>query len=34
MYSANFSGTGTRTNSATSASQRFTTLSGGVYYMF
>jgi hypothetical protein len=41
MYSATFSGTGTRedstgvfTGSATSSSQRFTTLSGGLYYMF
>lgn len=34
MYSSNFSGTGTRAQSATSASQRITTLSGGVYYMF
>jgi hypothetical protein len=34
MYATNFSGTGTRTESATSSSQRFTTLSGGLYYMF
>lgn len=34
MFSTNFSGTGTRAESATSASQRYTTLSGGVFYMF
>jgi hypothetical protein len=34
MYSATFSGDGTRDNAATSSSQRFTTLSGGLYYMF
>lgn len=34
LFSTNFSGTGTRTESASSASQRFTTLSGGVFYMF
>ncbi len=41
MYSASFSGAGTRedvsgsfTGTATSSSQRFTTLSAGLYYMF
>lgn len=34
MYSSNFSGTGTRAESATSSSHRYTTLSGGLYYMF
>lgn len=34
MYSSNFSGTGTRAEPATSSSHRFTTLSGGLYYMF
>lgn len=34
MYSSSFSGTGTRAESASSTSQRFTTLSGGLYYMF
>ena len=34
MYSANFSGRGGRTAPASSASQRYTTLSGGLYYLF
>ncbi len=34
MYASNFSGNGTRTESATSASHRYTTLSGGIFYMF
>jgi hypothetical protein len=34
MYSSTFSGTGTRAESASSASQRFTTLTGGIFYMF
>jgi hypothetical protein len=34
MYSSNFSGSGSRDVSASSASQTFTTLSGGIYYMF
>lgn len=34
MYSTTFSGTGTRIESASSSSQRLTTLSGGVDYMF
>jgi len=34
LYSTNFSGDGTRTEDATSASQRITTLSGGIYYLF
>lgn len=34
MYSSTFSGGGNRTNPASSASQRYTTLSGGLYYMF
>lgn len=35
MYSSNFSGTGSRDNgSATSSSHRYTTLSGGVHYLF
>lgn len=34
MYSSNFSGAGSRAESATSSSHRYTTLSGGLYYMF
>ncbi|MBX3020627.1 MAG: hypothetical protein KF799_03030 [Bdellovibrionales bacterium] len=34
MFSANFSGTGTRAIPASSASQRYTTLTGGIYYLF
>jgi hypothetical protein len=34
MYSSNFSGRGGRAEPATSASQRYTTLSAGIYYMF
>lgn len=34
LYSTTFSGNGTRTESASSASQRYTTLSGGIFYMF
>lgn len=34
QYASSFSGDGTRTNDATSSSQRHTTLSAGVYYMF
>ncbi len=34
MYSANFSGAGTRAESASSSSHRFTTLSGGLYYQW
>lgn len=34
MYSSNFSGSGTRTDAAASSSQRITTLSAGVDYMF
>jgi hypothetical protein len=34
MYSSSFSGAGTRTDPASSISQRFTTLSGGVFYAF
>jgi hypothetical protein len=34
MYSASISGTGQRAEAATSASQRYTTLSGGIYYLF
>lgn len=34
MYSANFSGAGTRVESASSSSHRYTTLSGGLYYQF
>lgn len=34
MYSATFSGAGSRPKPASSASQRLTTLSGGIYYLF
>ncbi len=34
LYSTSFKGTGTRAESATSASQRFTTLSFGIAYLF
>jgi len=34
MYSSNFTGTGGRNQPATSSSHRYTTLSGGLYYMF
>jgi hypothetical protein len=34
MYASNFSGNGTRAEAANSSSQRHTTLSGGLYYMF
>lgn len=34
QYTTNFSGNGTRTETATSASQRLTTFSGGLYYLF
>lgn len=34
QYSASFSGAGTRTEPATSSSQRHTTLSGGIAYLF
>lgn len=34
QYSTNFSGAGTRVESATSASQRIVTLSGGIAYLF
>lgn len=34
MYSTSFSGRGSRTESATNASQRYMTLSAGAYYMF
>ncbi|MGZ3721932.1 MAG: hypothetical protein ACXVA9_03315 [Bdellovibrionales bacterium] len=34
MYSATFDGSGSGTQSASSSSQKFTTLSGGLYYMF
>lgn len=34
MYSASLSGRGQRVNAASSASQRYTTLSGGIYYLF
>jgi hypothetical protein len=34
MYSSNFSGAGDRVESASSASQRYTTLSVGMYYLF
>lgn len=34
MYSSNFSGPGGRAEAASSSSQKFTTLSGGLYYMF
>jgi len=34
MYSSSFTGTGTRVESATSSSHRYTTLSFGAYYMF
>jgi hypothetical protein len=34
MYSANFSGAGTRAESASSSSHRFTTISGGLYYQW
>jgi hypothetical protein len=34
MYSSNFNGSGGRVEAASSSSQRYTTLSGGLYYMF
>ena len=34
MYSSTFSGGGTRTNPANSSSQRATTVTGGLYYLF
>jgi hypothetical protein len=34
MYSANFSGTGTRAEAASSSSHRYTTFSGGLYYQW
>lgn len=34
MYTSNFSGAGGRTEPASSTSQRFTTLSAGIYYLF
>jgi hypothetical protein len=34
MYSSNFNGSGGRAEAASSSSQRYTTLSGGLYYMF
>ncbi|NJL24364.1 MAG: hypothetical protein HC902_03775 [Calothrix sp. SM1_5_4] len=34
MYSSNFTGSGTRADSSSSASQKYTTLSGGVNYLF
>ena len=34
MYAATFDGNGSGTQSASSASQKYTTLSGGLYYMF
>lgn len=34
IYSTNFSGVGSRGEAATNSSQRYTTLSGGIYYMF
>ncbi len=34
LFSSNFSGAGTRSDSALSMSQRHTTLSGGLYYLF
>jgi hypothetical protein len=34
IYSTNFSGTGSRTNTANTASQRYMTLSAGIYYLF
>ncbi len=34
MYSSTFDGTGSRAEKASSASLRYTTLSGGLYYMF
>lgn len=34
IYSTDFNGTGTRSPAATSSSQRHTTVSGGVYYLF
>ncbi len=34
MYSSNFSGTGSRAEPASSSSHKYTTLSGGLYYMF
>jgi hypothetical protein len=34
LFNASFSGTGTRTNSASSASHTLTTLAGGIEYLF
>ena len=34
QYTSSFSGSGTRADSATSSSQRHTTVSGGLYYLF